>query len=84
MRNMYLISATTENTLRVLQRIASLFSRYRVNIEQMNVFETGKKNISHFSIAVHTEEEMIEKLIKQLHRIVELIDVNISKQIPLD
>ena len=30
---MYIISANTENTLRVLQRIASLFSRYRVNIE---------------------------------------------------
>ncbi len=81
---MYIISANTENTLRVLQRIASLFSRYRVNIEQLNVFETRQKNISHFTIAVYAQQEMIDKVIKQLHRVVELVDVSVSSPINVE
>lgn len=84
MQQMYVLSLTTENTLRVLQRIATIFTRNRLNIEQLNVFETSRKGISHFNIVFHTQQHTVEKLIKQLQRIVELLDVKISNQMALE
>ncbi|MDE4996591.1 acetolactate synthase small subunit, partial [Francisella tularensis subsp. holarctica] len=40
----------TENTLCVLQSISSVLSRNRINIEQLTVFETANKGISHFNL----------------------------------
>ncbi len=40
MKYIYAISVVTENTLRVLQRMAGIFARNRLNIEQLKVFET--------------------------------------------
>ncbi len=68
---------TTENTLRVLQRVASIFSRNRVNIEQLNVFETKTAGISHFNVIIYSNAEAIEKLIKQLGKMIELREVHV-------
>ncbi|WP_119344077.1 acetolactate synthase small subunit [Facilibium subflavum] len=80
----YFISMTTENTLCVLQRIASIFSRHRINIEQMNVCETANKGISHFNLVLHSHEEKIHKVIKQLAKVIEVIDIQIANQIPIN
>jgi len=83
MESIYFLSMTTDNTLCVLQRIASVFSRHRINIEQMNIFETKRKGVSHFSIVIHCEQDKIDKVMKQLRRIIEVIDIQISNQISL-
>lgn len=77
MKNLYSISMTTENALRVLQRVASIFSRNRINIEQLNVFETKTAGLSHFTIAIYSEPEAIEKLLKQLGKMIELKEVHV-------
>jgi acetolactate synthase-1/3 small subunit len=84
MRNVYVISATTENALRVLQRIAGIFARHRLNIQQLNVFATDNKNLSHFSIAVNGDAKTVDLVVKKLQRIIELLDVKISSEIPLE
>ena len=83
MQSIYVISAFTENSLRVLQRMAGIFARHRINIEQMNVFETSNKGTSHFNIVVHSDEKTIDRVIKQLQRIIELLDIKINSQMPL-
>ena len=83
-QNIYVISALTENTLRVLQRIAGMFARHRLNIEQLNVFETNNKGTSHFHIIVHSNDKAIEKVIKQLQRIIEIFEVKITSRMPLN
>lgn len=83
MKYIYAISVITENTMRVLQRMAGIFSRHRLNIEQLTVFETSIKGTSYFNIVVHSDERTIERVIKQLQRIVELMEVKINSQIPL-
>ncbi len=83
MRNLYSISMTTENTLRVLQRTASVFSRNRVNIEQLNVFETDTKGISFFNIVIYAEEKLVERVVKQLAKIVELREIHVHKSTSL-
>ncbi|HVV68241.1 MAG TPA: ACT domain-containing protein [Gammaproteobacteria bacterium] len=83
MQYIYAISVVTENTLRVLQRLAGIFARYRLNIEQMNVFETGNRGTSYFNIIVHSNAKTADRVIKQLEKIFELKEVKIVSQIPL-
>ncbi len=83
MKYITVISVVTENTLRVLQRMAGIFARYRINIEQLTVFETSNKGTSYFNIVVHSDVQTTERLINQLRRIIELHDVKINSQIPL-
>lgn len=77
----YFISITTDNTLNVLFRVSSIFSRYRINIEQLTVTETINKGISHFSITLHSNDIQIQKVIKKLDKIIEVIEVKIANKI---
>ncbi len=76
-KNLYAISMTTENALRVLQRVASIFSRNRINIEQLNVFETKTVGVSHFNVVIYCEPQTIDKLLKQLGKMIELREVHV-------
>ncbi|WP_440615856.1 acetolactate synthase small subunit [Cysteiniphilum sp. 6C5] len=82
-QKIYFISMTTENALSVLQRISSIFSRHRINIEQMNVFETANKGVSHFSLVLHSNDEKIQKVTRQLAKVIEVIDIQISNSMPI-
>ena len=81
--NIYFITMNTQNTLCVLQRISSILSRNRVNIEQLTVFETANKGISHFNLVVHGTQDKIEKIVKKLANVIEVIDINITNCIPM-
>ena len=83
MKYIYALSVVTENTTRVLQRMAGIFARNRLNIEQLTVFETGNKGTSFFNIVIHSDAKTIDRVMKQLQKIVELMDININSQIPL-
>lgn len=83
MKYIYVLSVVTENTPRVLQRMAGIFARNRLNIEQLTVFETGNKGTSFFNIVIQGDAKTIERVVKQLQKIVELIDIKINSQIPL-
>lgn len=71
----YTISAFSENKPGVLYRIADLFLRRKINIESLTVSETEIHGIARFTIVVERDEETIEKLVKQLYRIVEVTKV---------
>ncbi len=74
--DMHIINIVTRNSLRVLQRISGLFSRYSVNIDQMSIF-SGHDGLSYFSVIVYSDDHSIQKLTNQLHKIVEVCDVRI-------
>lgn len=71
----YTITAFTENTPGVLYRIADLFLRRKINIDSLTVSETEKAGLSRFTIVVKTGYENIEKIMKQLYRIIEVVKV---------
>ncbi len=71
----YTITAFTENTPGVLYRIADLFLRRKINIESLTVSETEKEGMSRFTIVVKTGYSNIEKIMKQLYRIIEVVKV---------
>lgn len=78
MNEMFVITAKAENVLRVLQRMASLMTRNRLKIQQVNVIEMGLNGSAHLTLALLTDEATVEKLIKQLKKMSDLLDVKIS------
>lgn len=71
----YTVTAFAENKPGVLYRIADLFLRRKINIESMTVSETERKGVSRFTIVVNTNKDIVEKICKQLYRIIEVIKV---------
>ncbi|MDA1317107.1 MAG: acetolactate synthase small subunit [bacterium] len=75
MKNYYTITAFTENTPGVLYRIADLFLRRKINIESLTVSEVKNEDQSRFTIVVFAQADMVEKITKQLYRIIEVVKV---------
>ncbi|MBU3978652.1 acetolactate synthase small subunit [Patescibacteria group bacterium] len=71
----YTIIAFTENTPGVLYRVSNLFLRRKINIESLTVSETEKSGLSRFTIVVESTKNNIDKIIKQLYRIIEVFKV---------
>jgi aminotransferase len=71
----YTIIIFAENKPGVLYRIADLFLRRKINIESLTVSEIEKQGISRFTIVICVNREMVEKIVKQLYRIIEIIKV---------
>lgn len=71
----YTIVIFTENKPGVLYRIADLFLRRKINIESLTVSEIESKTLSRFTIVVKANPHIIEKVVKQLYRIIEVVKV---------
>src|SRR5437660_3002001 len=71
--NKHTIIIDTENTPGVLYRITNLFLKRKINIESLTVSETENKGISHFIITINEKRETVEKVMKQLDRIIEVL-----------
>ena len=71
------LSVLVENRTGVLARVAGLFSRRGFNIESLSVSTTDRKDISRMTIVVEAvEDNTIEQVTKQLHKLVEVIKIN--------
>ena len=73
--NTHTISLTVENRHGALSRIANLFSSRGYNITSLNVAETEDASISRMTIVVAGDEEIIEQVVKQLNRLIDVIKV---------
>ena len=72
----YTICVFTENSIGLLNKITIIFTRRRINIESLTVSETERKGISRFTIVIrHEKREEVEKLIRQIRKIVEVLAV---------
>src|SRR5438552_15502918 len=70
------ISIQVENKFGVLSRVAGLFSARGYNIESLSVGETIDPTVSRMTIVVHGDEFVIEQVMKQLHKLVDVIKVS--------
>ncbi len=69
------ISVTVENRFGVLSRVAGLFSGRGFNIESLSVGETLDPEISRMTIVTRGDDRIIEQVIKQLRKLVDVIKV---------
>jgi len=71
----HIVSALVENRAGTLSRVSGLFSRRGFNIDSLTVGETDNPSISRMTIAVTGEERVLEQIVKQLEKLVDVIAV---------
>ncbi len=74
------ISVTVENKFGVLARVSGLFSSRGYNIDSLTVGETRDPRISRMTIVVKGDDKILEQVIKQLSKLVDVIDVKDLKR----
>jgi len=72
-QQVFTISAFTENSIGLLNRITSMFTRRHLNIESLNTSESELPGIYRFTIVVKTTREEIKKLVLQIEKQVEVL-----------
>jgi acetolactate synthase I/III small subunit len=73
MKQEYTITVHTENHIGLLNRIAIIFSRRKINVESMNTSPSEIPGIHRFSIVINESEEVVMKLIRQIEKQVEVL-----------
>jgi acetolactate synthase-1/3 small subunit len=71
----HVVSALVENRAGTLSRVSGLFSRRGFNIDSLTVGETEDGSISRMTIAVSGDDAVLEQIIKQLSKLVDVIAV---------
>jgi acetolactate synthase-1/3 small subunit len=70
------IAVIVENKSGVLTRIAGLFSRRSFNIDSLSVGATDNPDYSRMTITVHGDKDVLEQVIKQLSKLINVIRVS--------
>jgi acetolactate synthase-1/3 small subunit len=70
------ISVLVENKFGVLARVASMFSAKGYNIESLSVGETIDPEVSRMTIVVTGDDMILEQIVKQLRRLIDVIKVS--------
>ncbi|MEJ7769407.1 MAG: acetolactate synthase small subunit, partial [Chitinophagaceae bacterium] len=71
----FTITVYTENHIGLLTRIATMFSRRKINIDSMNTSPSEIEGIHRFTILIDETEEVVRKLSRQLEKQVEVLKV---------
>lgn len=69
----FTITAFSENSIGLLNRITIIFTRRHINIESLAVSESALQGIFKFTIVIRTTQEVIEKVVKQIEKVVDVL-----------
>jgi len=70
---LYTITVYTENHVGLLNQITIIFTRRQINIESLTVSRSAIQGIHKFTIAVETHEDMINKVVKQIEKRIDVL-----------
>ncbi|MDR3713258.1 MAG: acetolactate synthase small subunit [Puia sp.] len=71
----FTITVYTENQIGLLNRIAIMFSRRKINIESLNTSPSEVEGIHRFTIVINETEDVVRKLSRQIEKQVEILKV---------
>lgn len=69
----YTITVYTENQIGLLNRIAIIFSRRKINIDSLNTSPSEVDSVHRFTIVINETEEVVRKLCRQIEKQVEVL-----------
>jgi acetolactate synthase I/III small subunit len=69
----YTITVYTENQIGLLNRIAIIFSRRKINIESLNTSPSEVESVHRFTIVINETEEVVRKVCRQIEKQVEVL-----------
>jgi len=73
MKQEYTITVYTENQIGLLNRIAIIFSRRKINIESLNTSPSEVDSVHRFTIVINEYEDVVRKLCRQIEKQVEVL-----------
>lgn len=71
----YTITVYTENQIGLLNRIAIIFSRRKINIESLNTSPSEIDSVHRFTIVINETEDVVRKLCRQIEKQVDVLKV---------
>ena len=72
-KKLYTVTIFSENTVGLLNQITIIFTRRQLNIETLSVSPSALKGIHKFTITTFTDQDMIEKVVKQIDKRVDIL-----------
>jgi len=72
-KTLYTITIFSENTVGLLNQITIIFTRRRLNIETLSVSPSAIEGIHKFTITAYSSREIIEKVVKQIDKRIDII-----------
>ncbi|MGV3762883.1 acetolactate synthase small subunit [Parapedobacter sp.] len=69
----YTITLYTENSIGMIGRISTIFSRRKINIESLNTSPSEAEGIHRFTLVINETEEVVRKLCRQIEKQVEVL-----------
>jgi acetolactate synthase I/III small subunit len=75
MKKEYTLTIYTENQVGLINKIAIMFSRRKINLESMNSSPSEIAGIYRFTIVVSETESVVKNLVKQLEKLVDVFKV---------
>ncbi|MEN9950150.1 MAG: acetolactate synthase small subunit [Bacteroidota bacterium] len=73
MKQEYTLTIYTENQVGLLNRIAIMFSRRKINIESLNTSPSEIESIHRFNIVITETEETVRKIVRQIEKQVDVL-----------
>ncbi len=73
MKQEYTLTVYTENQIGLLNRIAIIFSRRKINIDSLNTSPSEIDSVHRFNIVITETEEVVRKLCRQIEKQVEVL-----------
>jgi len=71
----YTITVFTEDQAGLLSRVVSIFNRRKINIDSLTTSGSSNPEVHRFTIVVRVAEEMVQKLVAQLDKQVDVLKV---------
>ncbi|QJD96909.1 acetolactate synthase small subunit [Mucilaginibacter robiniae] len=71
----FTITVYTENQIGLLNRIAIIFTRRKINIDSLNTSPSEIDSIHRFTIVINETEDVVRKLARQIEKQVEVLKV---------
>jgi len=69
----YTITLYTENSIGLIGRISTIFSRRKINIESLNTSPSEVEGIHRFTIVITEAEDVLRKLCRQLEKQIDIL-----------
>jgi acetolactate synthase-1/3 small subunit len=70
---LYTVTIFSENTVGLLNQVSIIFTRRGLNIETLSVSPSAIEGIHKFTITTFTDKEMIDKVVKQIDKRVDIV-----------
>lgn len=75
MKQEFTLTVYTENQIGLLNRIAIIFSRRKINIDSLNTSPSEIDSVHRFNIVINETEDVVRKLARQIEKQVEVLKV---------